>query len=87
MTVKIVDRYDEIENQDLSSREVDEFTNQTIDMLKVADEAFKNILNNLYREKIVDMDVEMKVFQSMLEADGLNENELVLKNRAKERNE
>ena len=29
----------------------------------------------------------MKVFQSMLEADGLNENELVLKNRAKERNE
>ena len=47
----------------------------------------KNILNNLYREKIVDMDVEMKVFQSMLEADGLNENELALKNRAKERNE
>lgn len=87
MTVKIVDRYDEIENQDLSSREVDEFTSQTIDMLKAADEAFKNILNNLYREKIVDMDVEMKVFQSMLEADGLNENELVLKNRAKERNE
>ena len=43
----IKDRYDEIENQDLSSREVDEFTNQTIDMLKVADEAFKNILNNL----------------------------------------
>ena len=87
MTVKIVDRYDEIENQDLSSREVDEFTSQTIDMLKAADEAFKNILNNLYREKIVDMDVEMKVFQSMLEADGLNENELALKNRAKERNE
>ena len=76
-----------IENQDLSSREVDEFTSQTIDMLKAADEAFKNILNNLYREKIVDMDVEMKVFQSMLEADGLNENELALKNRAKERNE
>ena len=46
MTVKRVDRYDEIENQDLSSREVDEFTSQTIDMLKAADEAFKIILNN-----------------------------------------
>lgn len=87
MTVKIIDRYDEIENQNLSSKEADEFLNQTIDMLKVADEAFENILNGLYREKMVDMDVEMKVFQSMLEADGLNQNEFDLKNISKEGNE
>ena len=45
-------------------------------MLEAVNKAFKNILNNLYQSEIVDMDAEMKVFSSMLKADGFDDNEL-----------
>lgn len=51
----------------------------TINMLASIDKAFRNILNNLYQKEIIDMDAEMKVFSSMLKADGFNENELEVK--------
>ena len=51
----------------------------TINMLSSIDKAFKNILNNLYQKEIIDMSAEMKVFSSMLKADGFNENELEVK--------
>lgn len=76
ITVKIVDRYDEIENQNLSSKDSKKFINSTSKMLEAVSNAFKNILNNLYQSELIDMDAEMKVFSSMLKADGFNENEL-----------
>ena len=79
ITVKIIDRYDEIENQNLSSKDSKKFMTSTINMLASIDKAFRNILNNLYQKEIIDMDAEMKVFSSMLKADGFNENELEVK--------
>ena len=79
ITVKIINRYDEIENNDLSSKDSKKFMSSTINMLSSIDKAFKNILNNLYQKEIIDMDAEMKVFSSMLKADGFNENELEVK--------
>lgn len=76
ITVKIVDRYDEIENQNLSSVDSKKFINSTSSMLEAVNKAFKNILNNLYQSEFVDMDAEMKVFSSMLKADGFDDNEL-----------
>lgn len=79
ITVKIIDRYDEIENNNLSSKDSKKFMDSTINMLASIDKAFKNILNNLYQKEIIDMDAEMKVFSSMLKADGFNENEIEIK--------
>ncbi len=76
ITVKIVDRYDEIEDQKLSSAESKKLIKSTNDMLEAVSKAFKNILNSLYQSEIVDMDAEMKVFSSMLKSDGFNDNEL-----------
>lgn len=79
ITVKIINRYDEIENNDLSSKDSKKFMTSTINMLASIDKAFRNILNNLYQKEIIDMSAEMKVFSSMLKADGFNENELEVK--------
>ena len=79
ITVKIINRYDEIENNNLSSKDSKKFMTSTINMLASIDKAFRNILNNLYQKEIIDMDAEMKVFSSMLKSDGFNENELEVK--------
>ena len=43
---------------------------QTKNMMEKINNAFKNQLANLYQSDIVDTDAEMKVFDSMLKADG-----------------
>ena len=71
--VKIVSRYDEIENQSLTSRDSKEFMKNGAKLLKATNKAFRKILNSLYQSDIVDADAEMKVFNSMLTADGYSE--------------
>ena len=70
VTLNILTRYDEIENQKLSSEESKKFMSQTKNMMEKINTAFKNQLSNLYQSDIVDTDAEMKVFDSMLKADG-----------------
>ena len=71
--VKIVSRYDEIENQSLTSRDSKEFMKNTSKLLKATNKAFRKILNSLYQSEIIDADAEMKVFNTMLTADGFDE--------------
>ena len=71
--VKIVGRYDEIENQSLTSKDSKEFMNNTAKILKATNKGFKRILNSLYQSDIVDADAEMKVLNTMLTADGFDE--------------
>ena len=71
--VKIIGRYDEIEDQNLTSRDSKEFIQNSGKILDATNKAFKKILNSLYQNDIVDADVEMKVFNSMLKSDGYNE--------------
>ena len=71
--VKIVSRYDEIEDQSLTSRDSKEFMKNTGKILKATNKAFKKILNSLYQNEIIDADAEMKVFNTMLTADGFDE--------------
>ena len=71
--VKIVGRYDEIENQSLTSKDSKEFMQNTGKILKATNKAFKKILNSLYQNDIIDADAEMKVFNTMLTADGFDE--------------
>ena len=43
---------------------------QTEKMMAKIDDAFKNQLAGIYQNDIIDTDAEMKVFDSMLKADG-----------------
>ena len=70
VTLNILRKYDEIENQRLSSEDGKKFMTQTEDMIRKINVAFKNQLSNLYQADMVDTDAEMKVFESMLKADG-----------------
>ena len=70
VTLNILAKYDEIENQKLSSEEGRKFMQQTESMIEKINKAFKNQLSNLYQTDMVDTDAEMKVFESMLKADG-----------------
>ena len=75
LTVKIIDRYDEIENQKLSSKDSKKFISNTNNMVKEINFAFKKILDSLYQKDIIDTDAEMKVFNSMLKSDGFDSDE------------
>lgn len=84
ITVKIVERYDEIENQKLSSSESKKFLQSTNKMIGEINRAYKKILADLYRSDIVDMDAEMKVFDSLLKADGFHDAEISIKKEEEE---
>ena len=83
VTVKILDRYDEIENQKLSSSESKKFFASTKKMILEIDESFNKVLDRLYQSEMVDTDAEMKVFNSMLKADGFDDTELKAKKEDK----
>ena len=69
-TLDILNKYDEIENQELSAEDSKKFMKQTQEMIEKINKAFSSQLSNLYQSDIVDTDAEMKVFDSMLKADG-----------------
>ena len=70
VTYNILKKYDEIENQRLSSKEGKDFMDNAKNMISKINDAFKNQLSNLYQSEMIDTDAEMKVFDSMLKADG-----------------
>lgn len=76
VVVSIVERYDDIENQKLNSKDGKNFMSSANKMVEEANEAFKKILSRLYESDIVDADAEMKVFNTMLKADGIGRTDL-----------
>ena len=75
--IKMVDKYDEIENQKLISKEGKEFLTKADKMIAETNDAFKMILSSLYQKDIMDADAEMKVYEMMLKADGIVEEDLL----------
>ena len=69
-TMNILTRYDEIENQRLTTQDGQKFMKSAEDMIKNINEAFKKQLSNLYQSDMIDSDAEMKVFYSMLKSEG-----------------
>ena len=70
VTLKILNRYDEIENQKLNTKESQKFMETVEGLIIKIKKAFKEQLNNMYQSVIIDTDAEMKVFEGMLKADG-----------------
>jgi hypothetical protein len=77
--VNIIDRYDEIENQDLTSKDSKVFMKNSAKMVEETSLAFKKILNSLYQNDIENNEAEMKVYNQMLKSDGYNASEIDLK--------
>ena len=77
--IKIVNRYDEIENKKLSSKESKSFMEKADKMIKDTNKAFKSILDSLYQKDIMDADAEMKVYELMMKADGITPDNLLMK--------
>ena len=73
VTLKILKKYDEIENQSLTSSESKEFMNNTRNMIVKIKTAFEVQLSNLYQAEMLDTDAEIKVFETMLKTDGFTE--------------
>lgn len=70
VTIKILTRYDEIENQRLTSNESKRFMESIEKTIKKIRKAFNEQLTNLYQAEMIDTDAEIKVFESMLKTDG-----------------
>lgn len=70
VTIKILTRYDEIENQRLYTTESKEFMESVKKMTEKIKNAFNEQLNNMYQTEMIDTDAEIKVFESMLKSDG-----------------
>ena len=77
--VNILDRYDEIENQNLTSKDSKKFMKDSNELIKETSLAFKKILNSLYQNDIENNEAEMKVYNQMLKSDGYNAKELEVK--------
>lgn len=73
VTLKILTKYDDIENQKLDNEEVVKFMKNTENMISKIKNAFKSQLANLYQSDIIDTDAEIKVFDQMLNAEGFND--------------
>ena len=76
VTVKLVDRYDEFENQRLSYDEIKKLNESSIKTISEINDVFKKFLNSLYESDVVDTNVEIKVLNSMLKSDGLGKGTL-----------
>ena len=70
VTIKILTRYDEIENQKLNTAESNKFMKSIQELTEKIKEAFNEQLNNMYQSDMIDTDAEIKVFETMLKSDG-----------------
>ena len=73
VTVKILTKYDLIENQSLENDEVKKFMQSTETMMEKINKSFKEQLANLYQSDMIDADAEMKVFETMLNSEGFGD--------------
>ena len=83
--IKITTRYDEIENTRLTSTDEKKFMTKAEKVIKDTNKAFKTILSNLYQKDIMDTDADMKVYELMLKADGIVEDNIIKKGEQDEK--
>lgn len=84
VTVKLVDRFDDIENQEISSSEAKKFYKSTGETITEMKNVYKKFLNNLYQSDMDDANVEIKVLNSMLKSDGLDDNDINVDKESKD---
>lgn len=76
-TFNLLQKYDEIENQNLG-KSSEEFMKKTRDMISKIKDVFKQQLAHLYQNDIIDTNAEMKVFDTMIKSDGYGDSDFKL---------
>ncbi|MBR1884325.1 MAG: 5-bromo-4-chloroindolyl phosphate hydrolysis family protein [Clostridia bacterium] len=71
ISVKILNQYDEVENQRLTSEDSKKFMEKVLSLSEKVKEATKNQLNSMYNEELINTSADIKVFETMLKSDGL----------------
>lgn len=81
--IKIVNRYDEVENQLLKSEEGKAFIKKADKMISDTNVAFQTLLASLYQKDIMDVDADIEVYNLMMKADGMVDSNLIMKGSEK----
>ena len=71
-TVNLIDKYDEIEDQKLTSKTSKEYMKNVENVITTLDVAYKNILNNVYEYDILDSSADIKVLNDLLKLEGVD---------------
>ncbi len=82
--IKIVNRYDEVENQSLKSEDGKSFIKKADKMISDTNVAFQSLLSSLYQKDIMDVDADIEVYNLMMKADGMVDNNLIMKGSEKD---
>lgn len=77
--IKIVNKYEEVENQKLKSKDGKAFMTKADKMISDTNRAFSTILDSLYQSDIMDAAADMKVYDLMLKADGIVDDNPIMK--------
>lgn len=81
--IKIVNRYDEVENQSLKSEDGILFIKKADKMINDTNNAFQKILSSLYEKDIMDVGADIEVYNLMLKADGIVDSNQIMKGSEK----
>ena len=81
--IKIVKRYDEVENQALKSEDGISFIKKADKMINDTNNAFQKILSSLYEKDIMDVGADIEVYNLMLKADGIVDDNQIMKGSEK----
>lgn len=73
VTLKILRKYDEIENQGLNSKDSKVFMKTVEDKIKLISDSFRGQLAALYQDDLVDVDAELTVLENMLKSEGYSD--------------
>lgn len=73
VTLNILIKYDEIENQKLESKSGEKFMESVQETIYKTNIAFKSQLSNLYNSDMIDIDAEIKVLDTMLKTEGYSD--------------
>lgn len=79
LTVKILTQYDKVEDEGLNSQESKAFMIRVEKLVSKINIACKEQLNNMYEGDFVDVNADIKVFESMLKTDGLVDQDMNIK--------
>ena len=81
--IKIVNRYDEVENQKLKSEEGKAFIKKADKMINDTNTAFQTLLSSLYQNDLIDGGADIEVYNLMMKADGMVDNNQIMKGSEK----
>lgn len=71
ITLKLLDTYEQFDHQSIQSENIKQTKIQIEQTLDTINEAFENLYNNLFSDKVIDINSDISVLETMLKQEGL----------------